>query len=86
MIILFLGIMVFVPIKYIYPSQPQYVSRYRWVRIAIVVGAILWGVATAMLMLVYPQTNVLLMGYCIAYTVFYAIFSMYRTLSPVKMD
>jgi len=84
MLIVFLGIMVFVPVKYAHPSQPKYLSPRLWVRVTIVVASILWGVATAILMLIYPQTNPLLMTYSIAYTIFYVLFSLYRTLVPLK--
>lgn len=82
-LILMFGVMVFVPVKYVHPSQPTYLARSLWARTAIVAASILWGVATAILMLIYPQTNSLLVAFSIAYCIFYVVFSVYRTLRPL---
>ena len=47
------------------------------------VATLLWGVATAALLWLYPDRNPLLVGLSIGYALFYALVSLYRTFVPV---
>lgn len=82
-IVLILSVLVFVPIKYVYPSRLDYLTSQVWLRQAMWAATILWGVATGALLLIYPATNWLLVGLSIAYAVAYVLISLYRTLVPV---
>ncbi|MBN1218675.1 MAG: CDP-alcohol phosphatidyltransferase family protein [Anaerolineae bacterium] len=84
-IIILLAIMVFVPIKYAYPSRPDYLFRSHWPRVAFVLASILWGVAAAGLLWLYPVTSRFWIAYSVGYCVFYALFGIYRTLVPLKL-
>lgn len=82
-IVLILSVLVFVPIKYVYPSRMDYLASQAWLRQAMWAATILWGVATAALLLIYPATNWLLVILSIAYVVAYVLISLYRTFVPV---
>ncbi|MCG3212148.1 MAG: Phosphatidylcholine synthase [Anaerolineae bacterium] len=84
-IILFLVLMVFVPIKYIYPSRLEYVSSRVWVRWAVLGASVVWGVATIGMLVVYPGINPLFVFVSMGYGVFYFLMSLYRTFFPVKL-
>ncbi len=83
-IVLVLAVLVFVPIKYVYPSRLDYLTHNRWLRRAMLVATLLWGIATAALLLIYPNTNFVLVTLSIAYAVFYTAISLYRTFVPLE--
>ena len=85
-VILFLAIMVFVPIRYAYPSRPDHLFGNNWLRVAFVILTILWGVAAAVLLWLYPETSRFWVAYSMGYAVFYALISFYRTLVPLKLN
>ena len=70
-ILLFLSIFSFVPIKYVYPSRLDYLTNNKLLRVGTVLMTILWGAATMGLLWLYPQSNSFLvaisLGYCILY-------------------
>jgi phosphatidylcholine synthase len=82
--VLVLVVLVFVPIKYVYPSRLDYLAHNRWLRRGMLVATILWGVATAALLLIYPVTSYVLVAFSIAYVAFYAAVSIYRTFVPLE--
>ena len=75
--------MVFVPIKYVYPSRLEYLTPNRWLRTAVLLGAVLWGFATAGMLLIYPDSSPLFTFISIGYAVIYVLLSIYRTFVPV---
>ena len=83
-IVLVLVVLVFVPIKYVYPSRLDYLTRNVWLQWAMLIGTILWGVATAALLWLYPGTNRFLVVLSIAYIIFYLLLSLYRTFVPLE--
>lgn len=88
-IIVLLSVLVFVPVKYIYPSRLDFVSQAYWVKAAIFIATLVWGLATMGLLWVYPANNWLFVILSMGYVLFYALFSVYRTVYPVvvaKLD
>ncbi len=83
-IVLVLVVLVFVPIKYVYPSRLDYLTRNVWLQWAMLIGTILWGVATAALLWLYPGTNRFLVVLSIAYIILYLLMSLYRTFVPLE--
>lgn len=83
-IVLVLAVLVFVPIKYVYPSRLDYLTHNRWLRRAMLAATILWGVATAALLWNYPQTNFVLVSLSILYILLYIGISIYRTFRPIE--
>jgi phosphatidylcholine synthase len=82
-ILMTLAILSFVPIKYVYPSRLDYLTHNKIGRYAMLVATILWGVATAGLLWVYPQTNHLLVFISMGYLILYFGISFYRTWVPL---
>jgi phosphatidylcholine synthase len=85
-IILFLVVMVFVPIKYIYPSRLENVSSRMWVRWAVLIASVIWGVATAGMLIVYPDSNPLFVFISMGYALLYFALSLYRTFYPAQIS
>lgn len=83
-IIIILSILVFVPIKYVYPSRLDYLSRNIWLQWAMLIATILWGVATGAMLWIYPAKNQLLITLSIGYIIFYVLISLYRTFVPLE--
>jgi phosphatidylcholine synthase len=81
---LVLSILIFVPIKYVYPSRLDYLTHNRWLRRSMLTATILWGIATATLLVIYPSTNFVLVTLSIAYALFYTGISLYRTFVPLE--
>lgn len=73
-LILACGILVFVPIKYIYPSRAT-----RWQRPTLVMS-LLWGIANVLILVNYPDPPTWLVWASFAYIFFYGGLSLYATL------
>ncbi len=84
LIVLLLVVLVFVPIKYVYPSRLDYLTRRVWLQWVMLIATLLWGVATAALLWLYPGTNRFLVVLSIGYIIFYVLFSLYRTFVPLE--
>lgn len=82
-IILTLAVLSFVPIKYVYPSRLDYLAHSTALRFAMLLATIIWGVATAGLLWVYPQTNKTLVSISVGYLLLYVAISLYRTWRPL---
>jgi len=74
----------FIPIKYIYPSRMQYLSRSKiYVSLMFIATVIWFGCAVATLAL-YPQHNLFVGFYTLAYILLYFFLSLYRTFCPLN--
>lgn len=73
-IIVVLSIMVFVPIKYLYPSRSTFQPR------LMMVLSILWGGCTLAMLFLYPTYPAWLMVFSLAYIVYYQGASIHLTL------
>ena len=85
MVVLLLAILSFVPIKYVYPSRLDYLSNNRYLRLSMAIATIFWGLATAGLLWLYPQSNHFLVLLSLGYTVMYIVISFYRTWVPLPI-
>lgn len=83
-IVLILIVLVFVPIKYVYPSRLDYLTHNRWLRRGMMLATILWGIASAILLWIYPQTNFILVAFSVFYIALYIGISVYRTFKPIE--
>jgi phosphatidylcholine synthase len=83
-VVLILSILVFVPIKYVYPSRLDYLTHNSWLRWAMLIATLVWGIATAVLLWSYPDTNRLAVVLSIGYIVLYVLVSLYRTFVPLE--
>ena len=79
----FLALLSFVPIKYIYPSRLDYLTKNKYLRISMVIFTIMWGLATSGLLWIYPQSNHFLVAISVGYLLLYIGISLYRTWIPL---
>ncbi|MDM8531695.1 CDP-alcohol phosphatidyltransferase family protein [Anaerolineales bacterium HSG25] len=96
-ILLFLIIMIFVPIKYIYPSRLDYLTTHHSLRLLMLFGSVLWALSAMGLLLTHPNDIWTLSAMydplipifvfiTFGYTLLYIIISLYRTFVPLSMD
>jgi phosphatidylcholine synthase len=83
LILLFLAVLSFVPVKYVYPSRLDYLTENHILRAGMVVITILWGLATMGLLWLYPASNHLLIAISMGYCLLYIAISLYRTFFPL---
>ncbi len=83
-ILVTLVVLVFIPVKFIYPTRLEYVTHNKWFRRLILGYTWAWGTASFSMVFLYPKrvwwVVTLSMSYCVAY----GIISLYRTLKPLK--
>ncbi|NQU12036.1 CDP-alcohol phosphatidyltransferase family protein [bacterium] len=77
---------VFIPVKCVYPSRLDHLSRKRWVRHGMLAATIIWGAAALLTLWIYPATSWLLMDVSVAYILLYFAISVYRTLCPLSQE
>lgn len=82
-ILFVLSVLSFVPIKYVYPSRLDYLTKHNMLRIAMLFVTVMWGFATAGLLWVYPKSNPILVFISMSYLILYAVISLYRTFVPL---
>lgn len=82
-ILLVLALLSFVPIKYVYPSRLDYLAEGNLPRLAMLIATICWGVSTAGLLWLYPESNHILVSVSTGYMILYVAISFYRTWSPL---
>lgn len=82
-ILLTLAVLSFVPIKYVYPSRLDYLTHNKVLRYGMVLATTLWGIATAGLLWVYPQSSLPLVIVSMGYLILYVVISLYRTWVPL---
>lgn len=84
-ILMTLCVLVFVPLKYVYPSRLDYLTQSKRLKIMMHAFSLLYGVSAALLLLHYPQKDHLWLGVSLCYVAFYLFVSMYRTYYPMLM-
>lgn len=76
-------LLVFVPIKYIYPSRIDYLTHSKQLKLGFHSCSILYGISSIFILLNYPQREPLWLWISLGYVVLYLSLSMYRTYSPM---
>lgn len=82
-IIVILTVLTFVPIKYIYPSRMNYLSKRKLIISLMFIYTMIWGAATIASALIWPVSNAILTWTIVSYILVYFLFSLYRTLKPL---
>lgn len=80
-----LAALIFIPIKYVYPSRLEYLTESATLRRAMLIATLIWGVATLGLIWVYPGTSRPLVLLSSGYVVLYVAISLYRTFFPIPV-
>jgi phosphatidylcholine synthase len=84
---LILGIcvlLVFIPIKYIYPSRPDFVSHSRLFRKFISTSTMVWIISLFFLLTTHPTSHSTTLILGLVYCAGYLILSLYRTFRPLS--
>ncbi len=81
-----LCILIFIPIKYVYPSRLDYLTTSTPLKILMHSCSVFYGISIAQLLWHYPQNDRFWLGVSLAYIVLYLALSFYRTCSPMRME
>ena len=84
-ILTILCILIFVPIKYVYPSRLDYLTKSKQLKILMHSCSILYGISSSIILWRYPQNDPLWLSISLGYVVMYLTLSVYRTYSPMIM-
>ncbi|CEG57046.1 phosphatidylcholine synthase [Legionella fallonii] len=76
-------ILIFVPVKYVYPSRLDYLTDSKLLKILMHCCSLIYGVSSACLLIFYPETDKLWLSLSLGYIGMYLFLSFYRTYSPL---
>jgi len=85
-IIVLLGILIFVPIKYVYLSRPHYLIKNNFLKAMMLAFSILWAFSSAYMLWIYPDSNAFFEFILLIYIFVYFTISLYRTYVPMQLD
>ncbi len=77
-----LSILIFVPVKYVYPSRLDYLTESKTLKVLMHLCSVVFGISAACLLLLYPDTNSIALALSLGYVVIYLAISFYRTFYP----
>lgn len=83
LILTILSILIFVPVKYVYPSRLDYLTDSRILKILMHCCSIVYGISSICLLINYPNTNNVWLSLSMAYVAMYLYLSFYRTYYPM---
>lgn len=83
-VIIVLSILVFVPIKYLYLTRIDYVTRNRGLKKALISATLIYAFATVMLLMQYPIKNPFYVSITWLFGALYLFVSLYRTVVPME--
>lgn len=86
LILIALSILVFVPIKYVYPSRMDNLTNRPWLRRAMLLLSIAFGFVSVGMLWTYPNVHPTLIIGTFAYLALYFGFSLYRTVYPLNTE
>jgi phosphatidylcholine synthase len=76
-------VLIFVPVKYVYPSRLDYLTDSKILKILMHCCSAIYGISSACLLINYPETNHLWLSLSLGYIGMYLFLSFYRTYSPM---
>lgn len=82
-ILVILSVLVFIPIKYVYPSRLDYLTESKILKILMHSFSMLYGVSFAMILAMYPVAPRFWLGVSLAYAFIYLYLSVYRSWYPL---
>lgn len=78
-----LCLLIFVPVKYVYPSRLDYLTRSKHLKLLMHTCSMAYGISSALLLWNYPESNPILLTVSLGYVLMYLILSIYRTCYPM---
>ena len=76
-------VLIFVPIKYVYPSRLDYLTKSKLLKDLMHTCSIIYGIASTLILWQYPTIDSLWLGISFGYIVMYLFLSFYRTYYPM---
>lgn len=84
-VLLILTLLIFIPIKYVYPSRLDNLSSYAWLKKLTLLASLMFGLAIFLLLWNYPTKSPYLVIYCYIYIIYYLVISLVKTFSPLLL-
>ena len=84
-LLVLLCVLVFVPIKYVYPSRLDYLTPSKKLKIIMHTSSIIYGITSALILWSYPEVNPIYLALSLAYVIMYLTLSFYRTCCPLPI-
>lgn len=75
--------LIFIPVKYVYPSRLDYLTESKPLKICMHIFSCIYGLASACLLWQYPASNQICVLLSLGYVVLYLSSSIYRTYYPM---
>lgn len=85
LILSILCVLIFIPIKYVYPSRLDYLTRYRSLKMIMHLYSLVYGFSSALVLWNYPNISYLWLFLSLSYVIMYLMLSIYRTYFPITM-
>jgi len=82
-LLLTLCVLIFVPIKYVYPSRLDYLTESLQLKILMHCCSLTFGVSSALALWHYPYIHPIWLALSFGYVIMYLTLSVYRTCSPM---
>ena len=82
-ILALLCILIFVPIKYVYPSRLDYLTNSKPLKLVMHLCSIAYGISSALLLYQFPEQNLFYVSLSLGYVLLYLLLSLYRTYYPL---
>lgn len=82
-ILAILSVLIFVPVKYVYPSRLDYLTKSKTLKTLMHCCSVVYGISSICLLINYPDTNRVWLTLSMAYVAMYLFLSFYRTYSPM---
>lgn len=83
LLLILLCILIFVPVKYVYPSRLDYLTESRVLKIIMHACSITYGISSVLVLISYPEPEPFWLSLSLGYVVMYLVLSFYRTYSPM---
>ena len=83
LILLILCVLIFVPVKYVYPSRLDYLTDSKLLKIMMHSFSLIYGLSSALILWNYPHMDSLWLTLSLGYVIFYLTISVYRTYVPL---
>ncbi|MFY7698017.1 MAG: phosphatidylcholine synthase [Legionella sp.] len=80
-----LCILIFIPVKYVYPSRLDYLTESKPLKLLTHACSFLYGISSVLILWFYPESNSILLAISLGYVIMYLILSIYRTYYPMLM-
>lgn len=82
-ILISLCCLIFVPVKYVYPSRLDYLTESKPLKVCMHIFSIIYAISSGFILWQYPNTNPITLFLSLSYVLVYLVLSIYRTYYPM---